>query len=155
MDRKGGAGAGDRGETLIELLVALTILGIAGVAILAGVMTSIRASTVHGNEARGGAFVRSFAEAVQSSVDAGGYKATCAAATNVTNGYAAVAVVDFPTGYSRAVTACTELANGIQKVTLTVTSTGDSSRRAVETLAVIIRKPCNGNASSQGDDPCA
>src|SRR4051812_45015166 len=92
----------ERGETLIELVVAIAILGIAGVAILGGLMMSVRTSVMHRNDATGGAYVRSFAESIQSSVDSsGGYK-SCATAQSA---YAGVAVPDLPAGYTKSVTA--------------------------------------------------
>src|SRR3954447_1727605 len=90
----------DRGETLIELLVAVAILGIAGVAILGGLLVSTQASTIHRNSATGGAYVRSFAEAIQADVDQNGYK-SCANAVNPTTGYVAVAVPDLPASYTK------------------------------------------------------
>lgn len=150
----------DRGETLIELLAALVILSIAAVAILTGVMTSIRASAVHKNEASGGAYVRSFAEAIQNHIDTSGYAACGSAATT----YQGVSVPDLPAGYTRAVTdvqswtgsvwgACT--GSGIQRVKLTVTTNGTAEHRATESLTVILRRPCNGLATATGSDPCA
>lgn len=150
----------DHGETLIELVVALAILGIAAVAILTGVMTSIRASTLHRNEATGGAYVRSFAEAIQNYVDANGFPG-CGGADAA---YEGVTVPDLPDGYDTDVvsiqswtgtawSACTGL--GIQRVELTVTSTGDSVNQAVEDLVVVLRMPCNGNADTSASNPCA
>ena len=150
----------DRGETLIELVVAVAILGLAAVAILGGLMMSIRTSVMHRNDASGGAYVRSFAEAIQADVDANGYK-SCA---NASSGYTGVAVPDLPFGYSKAVTAvqswdgsawggCT--ADGIQRLDLTVTTTGDTEHKAEETLTVVLRQPCNGAASTSGANPCS
>ncbi len=150
----------ERGETLIELIVALSILGIAAVAILAGVMTSIRASTLHRNEASGGAYVRSFAEAIQNHVDTSGGYASCGSAAAT---YQGVAVPSLPPGYTKAVTdvqswtgstwgACTT--TGIQRVRLTVTTTGGNAK-ADEKLTVVLRQPCNGNATAASDNPCA
>jgi prepilin-type N-terminal cleavage/methylation domain-containing protein len=149
----------DRGETLIELLVAVAILGIASVAILSGLMMGVRTSVMHRNDATGGAYVRSFAEAIQTDVDANGYK-TC---TNAASGYAGVAVPDLPAGYTKSVTAvqswngsawggCT--ADGIQRVDLKVTTTGDNQHKADQTLTVILRQPCNGAALTAGANPC-
>ena len=145
----------DRGETLIELIVSVAILGVAAVAILAGLMLSVRTSVVHSNNATGGAYVRSFAEAIQTYVDGNGYK-TCASAAST---YTGVAVPDLPPGYTQTVTAvqswngttwgpCT--ANGIQRLDLKVTSSGGAVHRAEEVLTVILRQPCNGS----GADPC-
>src|SRR4051794_9713611 len=99
MSRRRTPQRSDSGETLIELVIAVAILGIAAVAILGGLMVSIQSSVIHRNEATGGAYVRSFAEAIQTSVDNAGYKpcATAAAA------YAGVPVLDLPAGYTRSV----------------------------------------------------
>jgi prepilin-type N-terminal cleavage/methylation domain-containing protein len=149
----------DRGETLIELVVAVAILGIAAVAILGGLMVSIRTSVMHLNDATGGAYVRSFAEAIQTDVDNNGYK-SCA---NASSGYAGVAVPDLPAGYTRSVTAvqswngstwgaCT--ADGVQRLDLKVTTTGSAPLAAEEKLTVILRQPCNGSATTAGANPC-
>lgn len=150
----------DRGETLIELVVAIAILGIASVAILGGLMMSIRTSVLHRNDASGGAYVRSFAEAIQTDVDASGYR-TCA---NAASGYAGVAVPDLPAGYARSVTsvqswngaawvACT--ADGVQRLDLKVTTPGAAPLAAEEKLTVVLRRPCNGSAASAGANPCS
>ena len=152
-------GRDDRGETLVELVIAIAILGIAGVAILTSMMISIRISVLHGNDASGGAYVRSFAEAIQTDVDSNGHK-TCA---NATSGYGGVAVTDLPTGYTKSVTAvkswdgsawgaCT--ADGIQRLDLKVTTTGDNEHKAEETLTVVLRQPCNGAALTAVANPC-
>ena len=152
----------ERGETLIELVVAVAILGIAAVAILGALMMSVSSSVVHRNDASGDAYVRSFAEAVQSYVDANNIQ-PCATAAST---YQSVPVTDLPSGYTKAVTvqswsgsawgACT--ADGIQRLDLTVTTTGDVEHRADETLTVILRQPCNSTtvaAMASGGNPCA
>jgi prepilin-type N-terminal cleavage/methylation domain-containing protein len=150
----------DRGETLIELVVAVAILGIAAVAILGGLMVGIRTSVMHRNDATGGAYVRSFAEAIQANVDTNGYK-TCA---NASSGYASIAVPDMPAGYAQSVTAvqswngsvwgaCT--ADGVQRLDLKVTTTGSAPLSAEEKLTVVLRQPCNGSATAAGANPCS
>jgi prepilin-type N-terminal cleavage/methylation domain-containing protein len=157
--RRAGWGS-DRGESLVEVLVAVAILGIAGVAILAGLQFSVKASVIHRNEATGGAYVRSFAEAIQNYVDSNGYKSCANAPAN----YSAVAVPGLPAGYTPSVVSlkswtgsgwgpCT--ATGVQRLDLKVTSPGDASHRADELLTVIVRQPCNGSAAAAGDDPCS
>lgn len=152
--------ASDRGETLIELVVAVAILGIAAVAILGGLMMSIRTSVMHRNDATGGAYVRSFAEAIQTDVDTNGYR-TCATASS---GYAGVAVPDLPPGYTPSVTsvqswngstwgACT--ADGVQRLDLKVTTAGSAPLSAEEKLTVVLRQPCNGSAAAAGANPCS
>lgn len=160
MDHRRATRSSDRGETLVELLVAVSILGIAAVAIIAGLWTSVKASDIHRKEASGGAYVRSFAEAIQNKVDSnGGYESCADAASD----YADVAVLDLPPGFTKAVTQvqswngsawgpCT--GDGIQRLDLTVTSTGDVTHRAVEKLTVVLRKPCNDSAANMGDSPC-
>lgn len=149
----------DSGETLIEILVSVAILGIAAVAILGGLMVSIQSSTMHRNNATGGAYVRSFAEAIQTSVDSTGYQ-SCA---NAVAAYGGVTVPGLPAGYTKAVTgvqswtgtgwgACA--ATGIQRLDLKVTTTGDTLHQAAETLTVVLRQPCNGSAATAGDNPC-
>ena len=152
--------ASERGETLVELIVSVAILGVAAVAILAGLMLTAKSSDVQRNQATGGAYVRSFAEAIQNFVDSNGFR-DCASAASA---YGGVAVPDLPTGYAKAVTAvqswtdtgwgvCT--GKGIQRLDLKITTTGDAKHRSDETLTVILRQPCNGAASTAGANPCS
>lgn len=160
MRRAWGATRDDRGETLVELMVAVAILGIAAVAILSGLILSVKASTLHGNQASGGAYVRSFAEAIQNHVDANGFTGCASAAST----YQGVAVPDLPGGYTKIVTAVQTwngtawvgcAPNGIQRLELKVTTPGDASHKADETLTVILRQPCNGAATTSSSNPCA
>src|ERR1700716_2168307 len=58
----------ERGETLIELLVAMLVAGTAIVVLMGGLGTSVRISDIHRKQAKAGAYLRSFAEAVESAV---------------------------------------------------------------------------------------
>jgi type II secretory pathway pseudopilin PulG len=62
--RARGRGTGEQGETLIELLVTVVIMGTSIIAILLGVATAVASSDTHRQEATGEGVVRSYAEAV-------------------------------------------------------------------------------------------
>jgi type II secretory pathway pseudopilin PulG len=169
----------DEGETLVELIVAIAILGIAGVAVLAGMMLNVRASSLNRSQAGGGAYVRSAAEAIQKSVDASGGFATCANAvvnsgagtywsaanalfspTDVSNGYSVkILQVQSWQGAGTGWGSCNT--TGTQRIQIQVTTLGTLAGPAVETLYVALRKPCAkagtgaGGALVTGDDPCA
>jgi type II secretory pathway pseudopilin PulG len=145
----------DQGETLVEVLAAVVILGIAGVAVMAGLLLSVKASDIHRKETTGSAYVRSYAEAIQNYVDAAGttnYK-PCAGADwytpakvgfTVPTGFTAsqtVALSVSPTGSTSSCSSDT----GVQAVTLSVTS---ADNRASEKLFVILRKPCDPSVAA-------
>jgi type II secretory pathway pseudopilin PulG len=143
-------GHSDDGATLVETLVAVVILGIAAVAILAGLQLSVTASDIHRKQSTGGAYVRSYAEAIEKHVSTPGadnYE-PCA----VPGAYNVSAVTDqlnLPPGYTANHGAATPLTStgagaacpdkGVQRLQLTVRSSDD---RAVETLIIIIRRSC-------------
>ena len=61
----------DNGETLIEVLATIIILGTAIAALLAGISTAVLNSSNHRDLATGNALLRSYAEAVKQSTRAG------------------------------------------------------------------------------------
>jgi type II secretory pathway pseudopilin PulG len=151
----------ERGETLIELLVTVVILGTAVVAVVGALVTAIKVSDLHRKHATAGAAVRAYAEDLERLVaqtptgympcaDAGYYQ------TNVVysgpGGYTPHVVdvwiwngtsfVDVPADCST-----TGADHAIQKVLLRVDS---PSTQVSESLAVVIRSPCR-----PGDNPCA
>jgi type II secretory pathway pseudopilin PulG len=157
----------DCGETLIELLVAITILGIAGVAILAGMAFSVQASAINRNQAGGSAYLRSAAEAIQKQIDRSGKYASCgsAVATYTPAVNSVISSTDVSKGYSITVgpveswarvvggvpqwSSCD--ANGIQRIKMQLTTPGNSTHGSVETMYLVLRQPCD----AAGATPCA
>jgi type II secretory pathway pseudopilin PulG len=137
----------ERGETLIELLLTIVILGLTGVAVLGGLGTSIIVSDAHRKETVSGAAVRAYAEQLQTKVASSGYK-PCAAPAD----YAYTAVGYTPpatylptlpkvTYWNRSTNTFDPTCpadSGVQAVTLQVSS--EDSRGTVS-LTVVIRKP--------------
>ena len=140
---------------MIELVLAVTILSIAVVAVIGALATAVRISDVHRKQATAGAAVRAFAEALQTRVSTGGYvDDTCATEASYDGYYDApagfvadvLAVKFWSPATSTFVTSCPD--SGIQLVTIEVAS--DPGRSVVETLDVVLRKPCR-----TGDAACA
>jgi type II secretory pathway pseudopilin PulG len=134
----------DSGETLIELLMAIAIIGIALTAVMGAMSTGIRMSDVHRKQAVAGTLVAGYAESVKQAVKTSGYQVSCAPT------YASTYAV--PTGYIKAMisvsfwttsgfqTTCNTTGDvGLQRLTLRVAS---SDNRASERLVVVVRKPC-------------
>lgn len=144
----------DAGATLIEVLVALSILSIAAVAILAGVEMSIKTSDMHRKQSTGGAYVRNYAEAVQSYVaddnyvpcaDAGAY-AAAVIGFDVPSGYTATQEASVPLRGDGSANGCPGGDTGVQRVTLQVRS---DDGRSTEELTIVLREPC-----APGDTSC-
>jgi type II secretory pathway pseudopilin PulG len=150
-----GSTRDDRGETLVELMVALVIMATAVIALVGGIATSVRVSDIHRKQAKAGVYLRAFAEAVENSVAAyptgytecsagsaptGSYKATFTVPAADTDTYkpdvTAVATWN-GTAFVPCPTATTDI--GVQRVSLVV-YTPDG--RASETLDIVLRKPC-------------
>jgi prepilin-type N-terminal cleavage/methylation domain-containing protein len=130
----------DRGETLLELLVALAIMSVAVVALVGGLGTSVVMSDIHRKQATAGMILRNYAEAVTATVDAGGYPTGCAppaTAFTAPSGFKATVVsMQYWTGSGW--TTCAG-DTGLLQLKLQVASL-DS--RAVEKLVIEVRKPC-------------
>ena len=137
----------DRGESLLELLIALAIMSIAVVAVIGGLLASIVASDIHRKQSTAGAAVRDYAENVEKYVAGTGYT-SCASPTayaagtvgytGIPSGFAATAVgVRYWSGTAWTAGPCTDL--GLQELTIQVAST---DTRASERLVLVLRKPC-------------
>ena len=156
------AGPRDRGDTLIELLVAVVIMTVAVVAIAGAFATGIRMSELHRKQSLAGSYVRSFAEAVQTAVAASptGYT-PCADGTSYTAAYdltepgfrRRVVTVAYWNGTNQFVATCTPASDtGVQRVTLSVYT---ADLRVDERVDVIIRKPCRSTAEFPQDTLCS
>ena len=148
-------GRSEKGATLVETLVAVVILGIAGVAILAGLQLSVAASDIHRKQTNGGAAVRSYAEAVEKYLNTTSNYVKCAGA----NAYSpAVVGYTVPAGQSAQHAAAQPLAGdgsvaggacpgadrGVQRLRLSVSS---ADGRATETLTIVVRRSCEGGTA--------
>jgi type II secretory pathway pseudopilin PulG len=143
---------GQRGESLLELVVAIALMGVAIVAVMAGLTTTVLLSDVQRKEATAASTVRNYAEALQQYV-AGGHYVACAGT------YAVPGFVP-PAGFTARIVPGSVLYwtgalwlplclsdRGVQKLRVKVDSTDG---RASEYLDVVLRKPCGVD-----DPPCA
>jgi prepilin-type N-terminal cleavage/methylation domain-containing protein len=145
----------DKGDTLIEVLVSVVIMGIAAVAIFGGLLTSVSLSSYHRHQSSAGTSVRNFGESVVKYAAGTGYTACATTATyspasvgyTAPSGLAASAVsVQYWIGSAWTSTGCTSSTDtGVQKVSIQVTTSADS--RATELLTIIVRKPCASGSS--------
>jgi hypothetical protein len=130
----------DVGETLLELVVTIAILGVCVVGIGAGIALSVKISAIHRDQATADAFLHNYAESLQTSYT------PCAAPTTYTSGLPAPsgfttpsAAVSFWNGTGFAsLPSCTPASDpGLQQVTLSLNS---SDGFTTESLVVILRK---------------
>lgn len=145
-------GLDDDGETLLELMIAVAIMGIVVVAIVGGIATSILVSDIHRKQATAGAYVRSYSETVVAYVAAGTPASNANFAGASTPDYRPSTVgFTAPAGFVASVKSvwCWDDASkefisscaapsAVQQVTVNIAS---SDSRASETLRVIVRKP--------------
>lgn len=138
----------DDGFSLIEVLVAVALLGIAVAAILGGMMTSLLATDVHRKQATGETVLRSYAEATKSHAQAN--YAPCA--TTYTPAYTAPAgfsaTTPVPVSYRSGATwvnasetplsGCTATSDVVQMLDITVAS---DDGRSVESTQIVVRRP--------------
>jgi Tfp pilus assembly protein PilV len=133
----------ERGETLIELLVSVLILGTAFIAILAGVGVAIASSDGHRQEATAEGVLRNYAERVQDSRDVP--YADCAGVSS----YATVPGFSSPAGWTVSVTqvsyletdntfggTCPSPDRGAQQLTLRAVSPHPDNG-ATETITIV------------------
>jgi len=149
--------AHDRGETLIELLVAVVIMGTAVVAIVGGLGTAILLSDIHRKQAIVAAEINAFAAAIEGAVATSPGYLDCATDSRGARPYpsytpgsgyqADVPQVRYWNGItSTFTTSCTVGSDpGVQLVTLHVWS---DDGRVDRSMDIVIRKPCRPTDAS-------
>jgi Tfp pilus assembly protein PilV len=141
-------GRPDDGETLIELLVAMIVIAIAVVAILGALGMGASASSAAKGQAHGRAVLATWAESHTAVADTRGYRYTaCATAgsfpgpSGLPAGYgAAVSAVRYWNGSAWSTSCGTD--QGLQRLTLTVTSPAGLLPGTSQSLDVVVRRPC-------------
>lgn len=139
----------DRGETLIELLMALAIMAVVVTAIVNALVTAISTSRHHRQLATLDTLVRSYAETATSVIQLqNGNYVDCAGAAAYQGSITAQWSGSVPTGYSVAVSAvaywngstftgtCPAPDKGLQRVTIRGAVNG-----VMQTLDVVVRRP--------------
>jgi Tfp pilus assembly protein PilV len=142
-----------RGETLIELLVTVSIMGIAFIGILAGIGVTFVASDSHRQAATAEGVLRNYAERIQDPTDVP--YVTCATTSSYTTpiGFALPAAGwtasvtsalwwqgNTPPTFLATLATCPSSDKGLEQLTLTVKSpTG--LHQATATVVIVKRKP--------------
>jgi Tfp pilus assembly protein PilV len=136
----------DRGESLIELLVALVIMSTAVIAVVGGLGTAILMSDIHRRQAAIAAHLNDYAAAIQASVAGSPGYVECANEKSYPSysagpEYTAVIVPPVQFGYGTVFNpSCTHGGDpGVQRLTLRVSSVDG---RVVRSMDIIVRKPC-------------
>jgi type II secretory pathway pseudopilin PulG len=125
----------DRGETLLELVVAITILGVCVVALGSAIVLSVKTSAIHRAQATADAFLHNYAETLQSSYAAcPNYASQLVAPSGFQPPSVAVKSWD-ATAQNFSGPACAD--TGLQQVTLTLNSTDGY---VSESLLTVVRK---------------
>lgn len=134
----------ERGESLLELMIAIALMGVAVVALMAGVATTITISDTQRKQATAAMTVRDYAEALQEYVADGNYRncATTYAVPGFTPpaGFSARVVpgsVQYWTGLLWLPLCLPD--QGLQRLRVSVRS---EDGRVEERLDLVLRKPC-------------
>ena len=160
----------DRGESLIELLVAMTIMATAVVALVGAIATSIRMSDLHRRQTVAGAYVKAFAEALKSRVAERPSRYTeCGSAEDpkaIYESFYMVPAADSANYDTEAVVTYWNNASGqfettcpaggdygVQLVSLRVFGLDDTRATVSEKLDITLRKPCRAANTSPLMDP--
>jgi Tfp pilus assembly protein PilV len=116
----------DRGETLIETLISIVLLGILGLALLDGMVVLSKSAALYSRQASAFKNQRNWAEDI--SKNTAGYTACPGSLTTTFS----------PSGDTGTMTACSSPASGILKMTITVTSTEGNRTFTASELDVLV-----------------
>jgi type II secretory pathway pseudopilin PulG len=138
-----GEGGRDRGATLVELLVVITLLGTVGVVVLASFAMTLRAASTNDRIAREQAWLASAADVVGRTAHVAG---SCSAAAdaygaalageNGARGWAGRIVIRSMEGWNGSSFAPDAGCTTTQRVTIAVTGIGSAPDRTVQILKV-------------------
>jgi Tfp pilus assembly protein PilV len=141
----------DRGETLVELLITVVIVGTAVVAVLGAVATAVGASTLDRRQVQAQVVLRTWGERIAAVDDAGYGNCRSASAVAATTpapaplpaGFtASVEGVDYWSGTAFAAGCTAGSDPGLRLVHLRVTADQQLYPGFTEDLDVVVRKPC-------------
>jgi Tfp pilus assembly protein PilV len=125
----------ERGETMIELLLAVVIMGLVVVALVGALVTSVLVSDRHRKQATAASYARDYAEAVEAAPYANCTPAPYTSVGPTWSGYTkSIVAVRYWSGTAWSATCA---GNALQQVTVQVASTDG---RAAE--KVVLVKPC-------------
>jgi type II secretory pathway pseudopilin PulG len=156
--RRSAPASSEAGETLVELMITVAILGLSMVAILAAIWTTLRTADINSKSSNADTALRAFAEQLKQpqATDTFKYLPCTTAGAQVTyptysppapydHYTATVTKVRYLTGYSASeeptwATACPATDRGLQEITLTVTGPDNEPDVAsTETVTIVKR----------------
>lgn len=138
MSTRAGGPSGQGGFTLVEMLLAVAILGVGVLTLVGGMMTSIHVSDLERRQADGQAALRAYAEAVANDTYTDCTASYPAAGFTAPAGFTVTQTVAYwqPASASFSGT-CPAPDAGLQRITLTVLATDG---RAVESVRIAKRQ---------------
>ena len=136
----------DEGTSLIEVLLATAIMGIAVVVLISGLTTAVFSSGQHRQQASGGAYLRAAVEAVKAQgfvpcANAGSYPLSGVVTPDTGFDEPVITSVTHYTAAGGALTelpVCTASADELQVITIAVSS---SDARTAESVSFSMRRP--------------
>lgn len=137
----------EAGETLIELLVSMVIVGIMGAAVLGAVMMAVDVSMMHKNEVQVQQVLRSWAEKVTNTDDASFSAcrtASCLEALAPSGSGLSVSASQIECWTAAGFDSATcDGSESLRRVKLTVSASGGSLPGTSQFLQVVQRRPCS------------